>query len=370
MDMTHDFNSGEQRLVNRARQLGIPITGAMELLPLCNMNCDMCYVRLTKAEMEAQGKMRTGKEWLDLGYQMARAGTLFLQLTGGEPLMHPDFKEIYLGLKKMGMILTVNTNGTLIDEVWADFFAANKPRRINITLYGSCGETYDSLCHYPGGFERVLRAVKLLRERNVDVKLSGSLTRNNAADLSGMAEIAAELGVPLHVDTYMIPAARERAMPFDQQSRLMPESAAAAAFDFVKATKSPEEFAAYRDAMLRCVDRPMSVRAEPAVPGCLAGRCGFTVSWQGRLQPCEVLTEPAENVFESGFEAAWTRIRQQFETVRYCADCSACRLRPLCSPCPAACLLETGDYRGRPEYLCRYAAETERLLRRSVEDDI
>ena len=36
----------------------------------------------------------------------------------------------------MGMILTINTNGTLIDETWADFFAQHPPRRINITLYG------------------------------------------------------------------------------------------------------------------------------------------------------------------------------------------------------------------------------------------
>lgn len=368
MDITRDLNSGEQRLMGRAGQLGLPITGGLELLPLCNMNCDMCYVRLSRAEMEARGRLRSGREWLELGRQMARAGTLFLQLTGGEPLLHPDFKEIYLGLKKLGMILTVNTNGTLIDEEWADFFGAIKPRRINITLYGASEETYGALCHYPGGFDRVLRAVKLLRGRNVDVKLSGSLTRENAGDLQAMAALAKNLGVPLHVDSYMIPAARERGIPFDQQSRLMPEAAAAAAVAFMKAVKTPEEFAEYGAAALHRVDQPVSANGEPAVPGCLAGRCGFTVSWLGRLQPCEVLTDPAADVFEMGFEAAWTQVRQQYQAVRYCADCAACRLRPLCSTCPAACLMETGGYLGRPDYLCRYAAETERLLRRFMED--
>lgn len=57
----------------------------------------------------------------------AKAGTLFLLLTGGEPLLFPDFKTLYLELRNMGMILTINTNGTLLGESWADFFAEYRP---------------------------------------------------------------------------------------------------------------------------------------------------------------------------------------------------------------------------------------------------
>ena len=48
---------------------------------------------------------------------------------GGEPLLVPGFKELYLALKAEGMVLTLNTNGTLLDEQWADFFARHKPRQ-------------------------------------------------------------------------------------------------------------------------------------------------------------------------------------------------------------------------------------------------
>ena len=68
---------------------------------------------------------------------MQKAGTVFLLLTGGEPLLFPDFKTLYRRLRNLGMILTINTNGTLLDEAWADFFATYPPRRINITLYGA-----------------------------------------------------------------------------------------------------------------------------------------------------------------------------------------------------------------------------------------
>ena len=135
------------------------------------MNCDMCYVRLSKEEMEKLGRLRTADEWLTLAKQMQEAGTLFILLTGGEPLLYPEFKKVYMGLRKMGMILTVNTNGTLINEKWADFFGKEKPRRINITLYGADERAYEELCHYPGGFERTMRGIRLLKERGVDVKI-------------------------------------------------------------------------------------------------------------------------------------------------------------------------------------------------------
>lgn len=172
----------EKMLIQRAARSCQPINGSLELLPLCNMNCDMCYVRLSRGEMERQGRLRTVDEWLEMARQMQRAGVLFLLLTGGEPLLYPDFQQLYLGLKELGMILTINTNGTLLDEAWAAFFGEHKPRRINITLYGADEKAYRELCHYPGGFDKTIHGIRLLRQRGVDVKLNGSVTRRNVGD--------------------------------------------------------------------------------------------------------------------------------------------------------------------------------------------
>ena len=135
MDSIQGATTLERRLVNKAKQTKNPINGSIELLPLCNMNCDMCYIRLSQSEMEAQGRLRSLDEWLQAAEEMKNAGTLFLLLTGGEPLLYPEFKQLYIKLKDMGFVITINTNGTLIDEAWADFFGEHKPRRINITLY-------------------------------------------------------------------------------------------------------------------------------------------------------------------------------------------------------------------------------------------
>ena len=139
MEPMADANNLEQAMMRRAKPQGIPLNGSLELTPLCNLNCEMCYVRLSREEMERQGRLRTVEEWLALG-----------------------------------RVVTVNTNGTMIEEEWADFFAQYKPRRINITLYGPDAETYAALCRSADGYERTVRAVRLLTERGVDVRLGAS----------------------------------------------------------------------------------------------------------------------------------------------------------------------------------------------------
>ena len=60
MELTEGMTTIEQALMSQASLKRTPINGSLELLPLCNMNCDMCYVRLSREEMERQGRMRTG----------------------------------------------------------------------------------------------------------------------------------------------------------------------------------------------------------------------------------------------------------------------------------------------------------------------
>ena len=367
MNYMDDASTFEHSLLQKARQKHIPVTGALELLPLCNMNCDMCYVRLGREEMEAKGRLRTADEWLEIGRQMKDAGVLFLLLTGGEPFLYPDFRRLYLELRKMGMIITINTNGTLIDEDLAEFFGKYKPRRVNITLYGTDEETYDKLCHYPGGYEKTLRGIRLLREQGVDVKVGGSLARANQDDLDKLLNIGEELNIPVRVDTYMMPATRERDLPYNMQSRLNPEEAARARIHALKREMGPEVFPQYVCQSVERADHPEPAEAKPGHMSCMAGQCSFTINWQGEMRPCVILTEPAISVFEVGFKAAWKYIVEETHKILLNEKCSTCHMRHLCRTCAASALLETGSYDGVPDYMCRYAGESLRILREEWE---
>ena len=367
MELVEGATTIERILLEQARQTYTPANGSIELLPLCNMNCDMCYVRLSREEMEAKGRLRTADEWLEIGRQMKDAGVLFLLLTGGEPFLYPDFRRLYLELRKMGMIITINTNGTLIDEDLAAFFGKYKPRRVNITLYGTDEETYGKLCHYPGGYEKTLRGIRLLREQGVDVKAGGSLARANQDDLDQLLDIGAKLDIPVRVDTYMMPATRERDLPYNMQSRLNPEEAARARIHALKREMGPELFPQYVRQSVERAAHPEPVEAKPGHMSCMAGQCSFTINWQGEMRPCVILSEPAVSVFEVGFENAWKYIVEETGKILLNAKCSTCHMRHLCRTCAASALLETGSYDGVPDYMCRYAEESLRLLREEWE---
>ena len=93
---------------------GIPISGTFELTPRCNFRCPMCYVRLTSEETARRGGELPVEEWLRLAEEAKEAGTTWLCITGGEPLLYPDFEELYRELAEMGFFITLQTNGYLL----------------------------------------------------------------------------------------------------------------------------------------------------------------------------------------------------------------------------------------------------------------
>ena len=281
----------EKMLIQSAASKGRPITATLELTPLCNLRCDMCYIRLDPQQVRCRGGLHPVADWLVLARRMADAGVLFVLLTGGEPLLFPGFRELYLELRRLGMVVTVNTNGTLLDQDWADFFAAHPPRRVNITLYGGSDAAYAALCHAAGGFQKAIRAISLLKDRGVAVKINSSAAKANRDDLESIYRIGRELDVPVHLDSYMLPGLRDRLAPFEEQSRLNPGDAARAELLMLRRETPPDQFHGWICQTLAALDC-----ANPDYPRqstCQAGRSSFAVGWTEPCGPASDFWSPA-----------------------------------------------------------------------------
>lgn len=104
-------------IYSKAAGMKIPISGTFELSPICNFTCKMCYVRKTQREVDLHLRpMVTLEQWLRIAKEASDAGMLFLLITGGEPFLWPDFWKLYEELIKMGFLISINTNGSLIDD--------------------------------------------------------------------------------------------------------------------------------------------------------------------------------------------------------------------------------------------------------------
>ena len=122
-------------LFHKATKNHTPICGTFELSPLCNFNCKMCYVHQQADDLKKMGKsIKTPDFWLELARQAKEQGMLYLLLTGGEPFLYPDFWMLYEELVKMGFVISINSNGSLIDEKIIEKLKKYPPARINITL--------------------------------------------------------------------------------------------------------------------------------------------------------------------------------------------------------------------------------------------
>lgn len=372
MDLYDLANPVERMLADKADAMRAPLGGTMELLPLCNMDCRMCYIRMTPEEMRARGRMLSCEEWLRIAEEAKEAGVLYLLLTGGEPLIYPEFERLYCTLFDMGFILTINTNGTLLDEHWADVFAERPCKRINITLYGPDNETYSSLCGNPHGFTQVMRAARLLKERNLLFRFNCSVTPCNADRLTEIAAVARSFGAPLEPCSYMFPPLR-RGGSVSDSFRLTPAEAAQSQIDSYLARVSPRDVSAGIQNTLRLIQSPEETArfaANPVSAGltCRAGRSGFWMNWMGELLPCGMFDEPKISLLEHSFRDGWAYIVSETAKIRACPDCRQCPNRRLCKSCGAACLSETGRFDGRPDYLCEMTGELVRQLHRLAEE--
>lgn len=356
-------------LAQKAIHMKVPLSGTFELSPVCNLSCRMCYVRKTEREIAASPRAPLKLDtWRRLAREAKEAGTLYLLLTGGEPLLWPDFETLYTELCDMGFLVSVNTNGTLIDSRWIKVFRDHPPYRINITLYGASNDTYRRLCSVDGVFEKVCSAVRELKAADIPLKLNCSLTPHNECDLEWIVDFARSEGVKLTTATYMFPPVRRDATKTGVNDRFTPEESARNLLRYLGRDRGSEAFKRYINGIVNgCVDPPgLDESCTDPVDGkirCRAGRASFWITWDGMMTPCGMMPEPKTDVVQSTFADAWQKTVEKAAALRLSGVCTDCPNAGICHPCAAIAYAETGSTEKIPEYMCKVSRELLRLAR-------
>lgn len=353
-----------QLLFSKAGTRGIPLSGTFELASRCNFDCKMCYIHRRAHDSAALSAEKNAKWWLSLAEECCKEGMLLLLITGGEPLLRPDFREIYEGCRKQGLMVSINTNGSLLDKKMVDFLAKDPPARVNLTLYGASRETYGALCGQPEAYDRVIHAILALKEAGVLLKLNYSITPQNRHDAQKIYAFARQHELALQAASYMFPPVRACEQGSCTSERLTPGQAALEKMNYDRSRFSPEELRERWEKLLDGKNVPDPQQECQELPTerirCRAGSCTFWTTWDGKLRPCGMMTQPEAELVPGDFHAAWQRIRTLREEIMVPAKCTACKMRNACDQCPALCWAETGSFTGVPDYMCQ---ETEHFLR-------
>ena len=341
-------------LYKKASAAGVPLSGTFELTPVCNMDCKMCYIRMSRQQQEAIGPLKSAQQWLDLGKRAKDAGMLYLLLTGGEVFSHPQFRQIMEGLHQLGLLISINSNGTMIDESVVAWLKDCPPLRVNISIYGVCDETYGRLCGNPKGFTQMVRAVRLLKEAGIPVKLNCSLTPDNAPFLKEMIDFSKQMQLPIQVSGYMFPPVRKSEAAMGEDVRLSPEQAAYYTAYSQYLLMGKDKFLDRGCQMEALIDPEDHCADTGDVMRCRAGRCSFWITWQGSMTPCGMFPEEQGlNVFENDFLSLWETVKAKVAQIRLPGACTSCPGRMFCRACGAMVLSESGCFDKVPAYRCQ-----------------
>lgn len=326
----------------KAAQQRIPLSGNLALTHRCGVRCRHCYLENEISTRENIHKELDTRQWKKIIDDITRAGCLFLLITGGEPLLRKDFKEIYRHAKTNGLLVTLFTNGMLIDDDILELFQLFSPKTVEITLYGASPATHEKITRVKGSYEKTLAGINKLIQQKINVKLKTILMTLNRHEFFDIQNMAREWGVKFRFDAALFPGLTGDKSPL--KLRVPVE-------DAIEKEFSDENRArAWKDLSREMKGLP----TRDYLYQCGAGLTHFHIDPYGGLRPCLMVTDLEYNLINGDFSTGWNqvmpRLRERKPGSNY--RCHGCRKKSLCGFCPAFFKLENNAEDICSQYLC------------------
>jgi len=183
----------------------IPLHMSIELTNYCNLKCEHCYNNCSVDNNDFVDK----NEILSILHNLKNLGLPSVELTGGEPLSHPDFDEIVEYCLKLFNFVVVITNGTLVNQEKIQLFKKYRDKlKIQVSLNGSDENYVDSFCNVKGTFKNVINTLKQFNKENIGCVVAITITPKNIKDISNIISLIKTLGINKWRYSFAIPVGR------------------------------------------------------------------------------------------------------------------------------------------------------------------
>jgi radical SAM protein with 4Fe4S-binding SPASM domain len=322
------------------------LQASLEFTERCNLHCVHCYTNQPTSDPNIRKQELTLAEWQNILDQMADTGILWILVTGGEPLVRPDFAEFYTYAKRKGFHVTLFTNGTLLTPELADLLAEYPPWQIEITLYGATAETYEKVTGVPGSYRRCRQAIEMLVARDLTLNLKTMALTINVHEISAMQHMAETWGTRFRYDP-MIHSRLDNGSVNPLSYRLSPEEIIALEQKDVGRLQKWQDFCS----------QPWLPPDQERLFMCGAGSKTCHINPYGGLHPCLMVKWIEYNLQQNSFQDAWHKSLSEVSAMRVTRDwtCRECELRILCGNCPGWAHLETNNAESPEMFRCRLA---------------
>jgi len=325
----------------------------IELTERCNNNCIHCYINQPESDVNASSREINTSFIKDVLDQACELGCLRVTFTGGEPLLRPDLTEIYLYAREKGLLITLFTNGRLLDESWMKMFREIPPGRpIELTTYGMTVETYDRVTRKPGAFKEFKCAIGLLKENHIPFTVRMAVLNANKSETGLYEKWVREMEnqpQPMYVTALSLRGRRDNPERNEtiRNQRINLDKVMQLLYDTSDHSEVAIDFC----------------RDFSGFPGTKLFNCGWgkdpAVDAYGRVQGCLLLRHPGfvydlkigtlKDAVENFFSIHRERLVTNSDYLEKCGNCS---LFGFCEQCPAHSYMENGTLDTPVEYLC------------------
>ncbi len=296
----------------------IPIYVILCVTDKCNLKCLYCY----RESMEFGKKELTTAEMLDLVDELARRGTKYISLNGGEALLRPDLAEIHARIKERGLLSHLSTNGLLVPR---HLDLVSRVDSVAISLDGD--RVANDRNRGEGTYERILEVFRLLRSKGIAFHVHTVLTKNNPGALEEIMALAADYRFQAQFSILRGEDSPTGGLQFsDEEMRAMLGRILEARRKGLPVFFSEES---YRQAIAWPLPYETERIAGPLPAGfhpvpCRLKQFSCHIESDGRVFPCVLLVNkfPALSVREDGFGAAWDRLAENPCTACYNVCCT------------------------------------------------
>jgi radical SAM protein with 4Fe4S-binding SPASM domain len=345
----------------------------LEITARCNNNCRHCYINLPANDSEAEKAEISFEQIKNIIDQAHEMGALWCLLTGGEPLLRKDFFEIYMYLKRKGLLISVFTNATTITDKHIELFKKFPPRDIEVTVYGITKDTYERISRKAGSFDAFMKGLSMLIEAGVRVRFKAMALRSNVHELEEIAKFCRERTKDyFRFDPFLH-------LRFDGDKKRNEEIKAErlSADDIVRIERQDPERSV---ALEKNCDKMLFPEAKHLrcnhLFHCGTGEGSFTVSYDGLYRLCSSLwsKESLYDLKTGTLRQAWDEFVPRVRDLRsnkkqFLERCRRCPIINLCIWCPAHAHLETGEMDEPVEYFCEVAHARENAFSTKAADN-
>ncbi len=321
-----------------------PFTLQWHITHRCNLRCSHCY----QDDYSAFTSREAVEDVLRQYEELLRANGFrgFLNITGGEPLLHPELFPLLEQAQRLGMVTAVLTNGTLIGEKEAKTLKRLGVDYVQVSLDGT-EKTHDAI-RGKNSFSDAVRGICALREQGIFTTVSFTAQRQNCRELKKLARYCGRLGVgKLWFDRVVIPEGED-----GQSLRLSKEEFQRLCKTAAGLNKSKQVSCARALQFLPCETK--------RIYRCTAGISLLALLADGTVMPCRRLPIKAGSLSESSLAEIYrdSPLLRELRAADIPKACGACEYKESCrggARCQA--YAKTGDW-SKADPDCFFEAES------------